>query len=193
MSNNYYDLHSIFCEEASVPVTFKYAIPDELAQILDAKTTNGNSEVKELPLWLTRELSSRHFLEHHTPRAFRQKELSKLKAGAAAVPLGQRHPYFYDLGIEVAKMDADQAGQELVDRLSAAFRERYKVILDRFQNTDDRNSAKFLQTLTISEQKIYLAGQQAARHHQKWLKRKLEIIEEAAIVGLAKRTRTHAI
>ena len=31
--------------EQTVPVTFKYAIPDELAQILDAKTTNGNSEV----------------------------------------------------------------------------------------------------------------------------------------------------
>lgn len=42
--------------------------------------------MKELPLWLTRELSSRHFLEHHTPRAFRQKELSKLKAGAPPLP-----------------------------------------------------------------------------------------------------------
>lgn len=39
---------------------------------------------------------------------------------------------------------------------------------------------------------VYLAGQQAVRHHQKWLKRKLETIEEAAIVGLAKRTRTNA-
>ena len=61
--------------------------------------------------------------------------MQKMKAGASTVHLGQRYPYFYELGTEVAILDATQAGMEVVKTLEGAFAQRYKGILDRFHNT----------------------------------------------------------
>ena len=38
-------------------------------------------QVKELPLWLTKELAPRNYIEYRTPHVFQPQQLSKLKAG----------------------------------------------------------------------------------------------------------------
>ena len=42
---------------------------------------------------------------------------------------------------------------ELVQAMMVAFGRRYRDILDRFQNTEDRNAGKFVKTLTSEERR----------------------------------------
>ena len=50
-------------------------------------------------------------------------------------------------------MDGTQEGLQLIQRLNTAFAQRYQVILDRFNNTEDKNASKFVSTLTLCERK----------------------------------------
>eukprot|EP00960_Hanusia_phi_P038614 753511-Hanusia_phi.AAC.4 len=99
-------------------------------------------------------------------------------------------------------MDGTQEGLQLIQRLNTAFAQRYQVILDRFNNTEDKNASKFVSTLTLCERKrkqalihvialisnaVYAAGQLSCLHHSQWKKRRMETIEHSHIISMAKR------
>ena len=99
---------------------------------LDANSSA--TELKEMPLWLAKGLKKQGFVSTWLPKTYSERSMQKMKAGASTVHLGQRYPYFYELGTEVAILDATQAGMEVVKTLEGAFAQRYKGILDRFHN-----------------------------------------------------------
>jgi len=117
-----------------IPVEMNCQIPKALMTLLEANSS-GTTEVKELPLWLARGLKKSGFVNTSMPKAYGVRSLQKIKAGAAEVQLGQRYPYFYDVGAEVALLDGTQTGYDVVKTLEDGFAQRYKIILDRFHNT----------------------------------------------------------
>jgi len=185
--SEYFDLNAILCEEASIPVQFNLDIPANLASLLDAPA--GSRDVKEMPYWLVQEVGARGFVTATMPKSFGKKVQNKLKADAMSVPLGSNCPHYYELGMKLAIMDQGEDGQDLVQALSSAFSHRVRGILDRFQNTEDRNAMKYLNSLTTSEQRIYSSAQLSLRHHATWKRRGMETIEHAPIVRMTKRTR----
>lgn len=60
-------------------------------------------------------------------------------------------------GVSMQRRKNDQSvltdGRSFFQSLMAAFARRYRDILDRFQNTEDRNAGKFMRTLTVEERK----------------------------------------
>ncbi len=116
--------------------------PKNLATLLEASSSSG--EVKELPLWLAKGLKKPGFLQTEMPKAYSQRSLQKIQAGASSVPLGQRHAYFYDLGAEVSLLDNTQRGVDVINTLGDAFAERWKHIFDRFHNTGELKPARSL-------------------------------------------------
>jgi hypothetical protein len=119
-----------------IPVHMTAPPPKALAVLLDA---NSSGEMKELPLWMAKSLkqdaSTSECIQTQMPKAYSNRSLQKMQAGATSVPLGQRHAYFYDLGAEVSLLDKTQQGIEVMNTLGAAFAERWKDIFDRFHNT----------------------------------------------------------
>jgi len=118
-----------------VPVQLRCAVPKKLMACLEASSASG--EVKELPLWLAKGLNTAGFVDPSFPTAYKERSLQKMKAGASSVQLGQRYPYFYLLGTEMALLDNTQKGYEVLETLQEAFAMRYKEILDRFHNTGE--------------------------------------------------------
>ena len=116
-----------------VPVDMHFPVPAALMSVLEA--SSSTSDVKELPLWLAKGLKKSNLLSVQVPKTYGPRSLQKIKAGAAAVSLGQHHPYFYEVGIEVAMLDKTQEAHDMLKTLEAAFSQRYKNILDRFHNT----------------------------------------------------------
>jgi hypothetical protein len=116
-----------------VPVDMHLPVPAALMSVLEA--SSSTSDVKELPLWLAKGLKKSNLLSVQVPKTYGPRSLQKIKAGAAAVSLGQHHPYFYEVGIEVAMLDKTQEAHDMLKTLEAAFSQRYKNILDRFHNT----------------------------------------------------------
>lgn len=112
--------------------------PKALASLLD---TNSSGEIKELPLWMAKGLKNHMHnttgIQTQMPKAYSNRSLQKMQAGATSVPLGQRHAYFYDLGAEVSLLDNTQQGIEVMNTLGAAFAQRWKDIFDRFHNTGE--------------------------------------------------------
>lgn len=129
-----------------VPVQLKCAVPKKLMACLEASSASG--EVKELPLWLAKGLNTAGYVEPSFPTAYKERSLQKMKAGASSVQLGQRYPYFYHLGTEMALLDNTQKGYEVLETLQEAFAMRYKEILDRFHNTGE--SILVIHTPTLS-------------------------------------------
>jgi hypothetical protein len=116
--------------------------PKNLATLLEASSSSG--ELKELPLWLAKGLKKPGFLQTEMPKAYSQRSLQKIQAGASSVPLGQRHAYFYDLGAEVSLLDNTQRGVDVMNTLGDAFAERWKQIFDRFHNTGELKDGNVL-------------------------------------------------
>ena len=116
-----------------VPVDMHFPVPAALMSVLEA--SSSTSDVKELPLWLAKGLKKGNFLSVQMPKTYGPRSLQKMKSGAVAVPLGQHHPYFYEVGIEVAMLDKTQEAHDMLKSLEHAFAQRYKNILDRFHNT----------------------------------------------------------
>mmetsp|Transcript_8968 Transcript_8968/g.17403 ORF Transcript_8968/g.17403 Transcript_8968/m.17403 type:complete len:186 (-) Transcript_8968:150-707(-) len=178
----YFSIESILCEETAVPVKFTVGISPGMANILDAPT--GSEEVKELPFWLARELDARNYADASVPKTHDERTLAKLKTDASKHSLFLANPYYYEAGVGISVM---MGTPELVQALIVAFARRYRDILDRFENTEDRNAGKFFNTLTVEERRLYMSGQSSAVHHSKWKRRILEHIEHAPIVQLSKR------
>ena len=122
-----------------VPVETSVPVPKVLMSLLDANSSA--TELKEMPLWLAKGLKKQGFVSTWLPKTYSERSMQKMKAGASTVHLGQRYPYFYELGTEVAILDATQAGMEVVKTLEGAFAQRYKGILDRFHNTGNPHLA----------------------------------------------------
>jgi len=118
-----------------VPVQLRCAVPKKLMGCIEASSSSG--EVKELPLWLAKGLHNSGYVDSSFPAAYKERSLQKMKAGASSLQLGQRYPYFYHLGTEVALLDNTQKGYEVLETLQEAFAMRYKEILDRFHNTGE--------------------------------------------------------
>eukprot|EP00960_Hanusia_phi_P038615 753511-Hanusia_phi.AAC.5 len=123
-SANYFDLDRILCEEEvsgyfckgvkvtldcqGIPVEFEHGFNQSVSELFESKSPD---EVRTLPLWMTRDLASKGYVQADMPKDFKPRMLSKIKAGATTVKFS-RNPYYYDLGIELA----------LVKRLDWVFR-----------------------------------------------------------------------
>jgi hypothetical protein len=131
-----------------IPIKFESNFNAALAQLLDAPV--GSREVKELPLWLVKPLVTVGLARTSTPIIFNKKTLAKIKASASNQLLGNLSPYYYEVGCEVTELVGEV---EITAALTAAYAQRYRDILGRFGNTEDRGAGKFKNCLTHAEQR----------------------------------------
>jgi hypothetical protein len=134
-----------------IPIQFQNDFNPSLAQLLDSSP--GSRDVKELPLWLVKPLVSTGLAKTSTPKIYSKKTLSRLKANASHQPLGNLSPFYYELGSEVTELLGDV---QIIAALTTAYIQRYKDILDRFGNMEDRGAGKFKGCLTLCEQRCEL-------------------------------------
>ncbi|KAJ4457465.1 putative 40S ribosomal protein S17-B [Paratrimastix pyriformis] len=178
---SYYDLDEILAEEQVIPVQFKREAADlghlDPSSLEDRLAKDARVE---LPLWMGKSL-----LEHNIARVGNPKHLaadfqSMVTAAPTHVNLSP-HPYYYEVGCQMARLTRERG---LVPYLVRSFADRFQMILQTCHNCDDSDRGKFLQKLTVSEVKLFNAGNESLDRYRHWRNRSNTKLKPSPLLGL---------
>jgi GINS complex subunit 3 len=166
---DYFNLDAILAEEERVQVRFAVGSTG-LGRAIDPSCDDDDlktgSEV-ELPFWLLRDLAIRGFVSLQRPKFFSVKTKNDLDADSRCVNLGEKCPYFYQLGLNILSM-TNQAW--LSEYIKATFEKRYSQLLIQAMSVqpDTRELVQIQRVLTREEDTIFEAGRQMRMAIGQW-------------------------
>lgn len=163
----YFDPIALLAEDALVPCEFNHPI-SSLGRLLDP-TSSSNDLRKDtrvdLPLWLAKALTQRHFTTLETPPVYGEWMQRRVDAGAACISL-KKHPYFYTVGMQCAELMGDAS---LAAFLRKTFSERSQQLLSgSLKAPDGAALQRVISKLDEEEKALYEAGRLGAAAQEKW-------------------------
>lgn len=189
---SYYDIDDIMAEEQAVPCQFQNNII-KLGHF-DPHGTNPDlvkgSKMK-LPLWMTKHLKEKKFVEVSFPKVYTLSYRQALTADSTVINLFDWNPFYFDFGMSFVKLVAasDEDARPVSQALLDAFGERYRRVMDYSQNAVDEDTTELTKNLDTLERKLFEAGNIADKEFTKWRRRRLMKISTATAIDAAARKR----
>jgi len=105
----------------------------------------------EIPLWLTKDLAARGMIKVERPSYYGPRVKNDLQADPRCVNLGEKSPYFYDVGLRLLEVSHDP---KLAELLSITFQRRYQqLLISALSVQGDTKDIKRLQRVLSAEEK----------------------------------------
>lgn len=170
---NYYDIDDILAEEERITSIFQVGAL-HLGALQGAGSHNENLDEGsrvELPLWLSRVLRTRNMVEVRAPPYFAAHSQTNLKSNARNADLKALSPYYYEVGIALARMVRGERQRSLVPDMTHLFAERVQQIVMSASNSRDSDVSEISQRLTSWEHALFASGFEQAEESIRWRQR----------------------
>mmetsp|Transcript_23043 Transcript_23043/g.41617 ORF Transcript_23043/g.41617 Transcript_23043/m.41617 type:complete len:210 (+) Transcript_23043:97-726(+) len=128
-----------------------------------------------VPFWLAQSMTRRHAVELDLPQIFSRSSQEDLQVDPAASRLGDKCPYYFEVGMKVASLLRDLPLQTiLMEGLQRRWIEMVNLlgkmgIAQNKTSSIDPILSIFPQTLTRTEQEIFGGGREAEIHFHRWV------------------------
>ena len=135
----------------------------------------------ELPLWLAETLAGRRMVTCSFPRCLSGPTREAMRADPTVVRLRDRSPYFYAVGLALARMGSPAEAAQLPSLLCASLALRGSLILDTAHNSLGEDVSDFVNSLTSLEQRLFFRGYRCAKALAGWRRRDTTILRMSAL------------
>ncbi|CAN0202822.1 unnamed protein product [Discosporangium mesarthrocarpum] len=190
MTDTYFDLDNILSEEERIPCVFNLdavgmGMLDPTS--VDEDITQGTKV--EFPMWMARYLHLKAMVDIELPKHYADKARDQLDAGAGAVNLRNKSPFYYEVGGVLARLCNDKP---LQDKLLSVFSgDRFRRLLDCSLNSLNEDITPITRELPYLERRLFDAGYQASEEYVRWKSRTLNKLSTSKVLqGKSKRQRT---
>ncbi|KNC52341.1 DNA replication complex GINS protein PSF3 [Thecamonas trahens ATCC 50062] len=181
----YYDIDAILLDDQIVPAHFNTAAMD--LGVLDPSTPSPHIDQgteTDIPLWLALSLAKRSIVTLRSPSFFGESFQAHLLADAQVLNIHDKCPFFYELGVKLAKLTGNWA---LPAVLKKAFHTRYLRIVDTSINLGAADYSEHIRKLTTAERNLFHLGHAAAAEVLRYKTRDTDRLAASAVVTRKRR------
>ncbi|XP_014205095.1 DNA replication complex GINS protein PSF3 [Copidosoma floridanum] len=191
--SDYFSLTDILVTEERMSVELQQSFPKLGFLSHSAKDVDLNVGAKlELPLWLASALCTRHaqLVSCEMPKVYRESYREILQADACAVELAKWGQHYYELGLQLGRVQLMNVGAEEARRIAEfllqVFRSRFRVIMDSEQCVFG-TSALSSHSPPVLEKKLIEQGSFGKQQLLNWMIRGVRHIKTSTVLNNIKK------
>ncbi|KAK3284699.1 hypothetical protein CYMTET_7659 [Cymbomonas tetramitiformis] len=166
---DYWNIHDMLAEEEKVTAYFNVGSTG-LGRAFDPSCDDEDLKEGaklEIPLWLTKDLASRGMIKVERPSYYGPRVKNDLQADPRCVNLGEKSPYFYDVGLRLLEVSHDP---KLAELLNLTFQRRYQQLLIAALSVqaDTKDITRLQRVLSAEEKKLFDDGRLSRSSFESW-------------------------